>query len=465
MPTARHGVKLVWFNNRIWLIGGRSNNAYLNKVESYDLQTDSWKTETSLAFARNWPVAWVANGKIYAGGGRDDSSYLKSIEVYDPDTKKWSIAGNFPENKVVADAVVLNDQVYVIAGSTASGVYSNKVFAADLNASVEGVYDLYRKDGNASVGTPLVHAEVADGSVTTAKLDSTILKYLKPEITSQPQAQAVYADTNATFSVTAEGKYLTYQWKKDGVDLTGETNATLNITDANATQHDGNYSVLVSNDFGSVESGLVEVKISDALLNGLVGWWKFDENNGTIAHDSSGNGHDGNLFNGPTWSSGKIDGALSFDGVDDRVLIPAPKPSFPFSFSIWIRPNSNNPQGIIDTSPNNHNVLRIHPDGGVFEWWQASPTFQLNVTANQWQLIVIQINHTGTHRVLTYYLNGDFVGSYSSLNNNTVGWTVPVLGDVNNGGAGRYNGLLDDVRIYDRALSAAEVQALYNLGQ
>ena len=40
---------------------------------------------------------------------------------------------------------------------------------------------------------------------------------------------------NATISVSAEGKYLSYQWKKDGADLTGETNATLNITDANAT--------------------------------------------------------------------------------------------------------------------------------------------------------------------------------------------------------------------------------------
>ena len=120
---------------------------------------------------------------------------------------------------------------------TASNVYSNKVFAADLNASVAGVYDLYRKDGNASAGTPLVQAEVADGSVTTAKLDSTILKYLKPEMTSTAISD-VYADTNVSFSISAEGKYLTYQWKKDGVDLTGETNATLNITDANATLHE-----------------------------------------------------------------------------------------------------------------------------------------------------------------------------------------------------------------------------------
>ena len=45
-----------------------------------------------------------------------------------------------------------------------------KSIAADLNASVAGVYDLYRKDGNASAGTPVVQAEVADGSVT-AKQD------------------------------------------------------------------------------------------------------------------------------------------------------------------------------------------------------------------------------------------------------------------------------------------------------
>jgi hypothetical protein len=127
---------------------------------------------------------------------------------------------------------------------------------------MEGVYDLYRKDGDAPVGTPVVQSEYADGSVTTSKLDATILKYLKPEITSQPQAQTVYADTNVSYSVTAEGKYLTYQWKKDGVDLVGETNATLNITDTNATLHDGNYSVVVSNDFGSEESGIVEVLVS-----------------------------------------------------------------------------------------------------------------------------------------------------------------------------------------------------------
>ena len=63
MPTARHGVKLVWFENRIWAIGG--NDGMQIKVESYDPATDSWQLKLHLTTASNWSVAWVANGRIY----------------------------------------------------------------------------------------------------------------------------------------------------------------------------------------------------------------------------------------------------------------------------------------------------------------------------------------------------------------------------------------------------------------
>ena len=281
MPTARRDHKLVWFENRIWALGGWTSTSS-KKVESYDPHTDSWQTEASLTTARQRPAAWVANGTIFVGGGRDGSTYLNSIEVYDSTTKQWSGAGNFPEYKFSAGSVVLDDKVYVIAGGTASGVYSNKVFAADLNASMDGVYDLYRKDGDAPVGTPVVQSEYADGSVTGSKMadgavtaskiasktigkdqiSDSILKYLKPEITTQPQASVIYAGEDGSVAFSAEGKYLTYQWKKDGVDLTSETNATLNIIDANASNHDGNYSVVVSNDFGSVQSGVTEIVVA-----------------------------------------------------------------------------------------------------------------------------------------------------------------------------------------------------------
>ena len=82
------------------------------------------------------------------------------------------------------------------------------------------------------------------------------------------------------------------------------------ISDANASLHDRNYSVVVSNDFGSEESDLTEVMVKDGILNGLVGWWKFDEGSGTVAYDSSGNGHDGN-FN--EWTN--LDSWKSWRGV------------------------------------------------------------------------------------------------------------------------------------------------------
>ncbi len=338
MPTARESMKLVWFEDRIWAIGGNEDGNYLNTVESYLPNSDSWQTEAYLLINRFHQVSWVANGRIYTGGGYNGTSYLDSVEVYDPATKQWSNAGSLPGSKYVTGTVVLNNTVYVIAGSTVSGVYSNKVYAADLNASMAGIYDLYRKDGNASAGTPLVQAEVADGSVTASKIASNaittnelseqILKYLKPEITSQPQAQTVYADTNVSFSVNAEGKYLTYQWKKDGIDLTGETNATLNIIDANATLHDGNYSVVVSNDFGSVQSGEVEVNIWNVNENvqNLALWLdaskvgSFELSNNVIQNwrDLSGNGNDMNITSGNASLTGLLNGksVALYDGDD-----------------------------------------------------------------------------------------------------------------------------------------------------
>src|SRR5262245_52830203 len=53
----------------------------------------------------------------------------------------------------------------------------------------------------------------------------------------------------------------------------------------------------------------------------FVGDWKLDESNGMMASDTSGYGHHGTLLNGPTWSSGRCNGGLTFDGIDDFVQV------------------------------------------------------------------------------------------------------------------------------------------------
>jgi hypothetical protein len=470
MPTARWGAKLVFFENQIWAIGGEGDGPGINVVEAYNTHTNSWSSKSSLKQGRGRAAVWTANNLIFVAGGRySDSNYLNSIEIYDPLVNDWDFFGNLPQNKYGSEAVIVGDDVFIIGGWSAHGTSSNKVYAADLNASAP--IDLYYKTGDASTGTPTVRAEVADGSITTNQLSEQILKYLKPEITQQPTSTTIFADTNHTFSVSAEGKYLTYQWKKNGVNLAGETNATLTITDANATQHDGNYSVVVSNDFGSVESNISEILIKDGLLNGLIAWWKFDETSGTVAYDSSGNGHDANLTNGPTWVTGKIGGALSFDGSDDMVTTGlSGMYNQDFTWSTWIK--TTDTLGAVvgvsaDTWSNGGTSFYIHSGKPKIDVCNIGYKLgSLNINTNQWVHYLLTVEDSGVSSdPVKIFVNGQ-IDVDSQINwfahngqafNLRIGH-VPVHGNY-------YSGTIDDVRIYDRALSSAEVQALYQLGQ
>ena len=480
MSTSRDGMLVLAFNGKIWAIGGWTG-ADSKKVESYDPVTDTWQTEASLANARNWATGWVSHGEILVAGGYGTSS--NGIEKYNPITQAWTSFGLLPVSNIQGDATVLNNWVYLMGGND-NGTHSNKVFAADLNASVDGVYDLYRKDGNASAGTPLVQAEVADGSVTASKmaegavsksaLDVTILKYLKPEITAQPQAQTVYADTNVSYSVTAEGKYLTYQWKKNGSDLTGENNATLTIIDANATLHDGNYTVVVSNDFGSVKSGEILVDVNTTWsTDGLVGWWPLDGN----ASDMSGNGNDGVVYGAILTSdrNGLLNKAYSFNGTNSYIQIPYKSSlnAVPITYSIWCSANVLNslhgsPLTSRYTSPSSGISIYKSPENTWYlmtgisgNEWSSVPT-NVSVELNQWVKLLVSINATEA----IFYVNGNPSQTINNFVANTSGSLRIGAGATETSSPQFFfKGLIDDLRIYDRALSAAEVQALYNLGQ
>jgi N-acetylneuraminic acid mutarotase len=474
MPTPRFGARLALLDSKIWAIGG-NDNSHVRKVEIYDPIQNSWVSGPSLSNQRHAPVTWVLNGKIYVGGGFSSNfGYQDSIEVYDPALKKWIHYGNFPEPKYYADSVILNDTVYVIAGFTGNNIYSNKVFAADLNASVSGVFDLYRKDGNASSGVPV--AQIANGSITTNQLSEQILKYLKPEITQQPTAGTIFADTNHTFSVSAEGKYLTYQWKKNGVNLTGETNATLTITDANSTQHDGNYTVVVSNDFGSMESGEETFIVLNTLMDGLIAWYPLDQN----ASDMSGLNNHGTLKNTPQFvtQGGKsfvtLEAAGDSNDSGDHILLPFSNfsPFTQITISGWLNFINSSHSG-------DHSAAIIsfgdHTAGliGVFAFNTGTNSgfgFAINRTTltlrgvqNTWVHFLI----TGDQETCAGYLNAENVGTGSGLGSYS-GGNAAIGRDWWDNGLStgtRLNGSLDEIRIYNRAMSATEVQALYQFGQ
>jgi formylglycine-generating enzyme required for sulfatase activity len=86
-------------------------------------------------------------------------------------------------------------------------------------------------------------------------LSDSILKYLRPEIVEEPSfTGGIRNGTRVELNPGVEGKYVTYQWYKDGEPIDGATSQLFTIDNFDVGYHDGNYTVVASNDFGSVES-------------------------------------------------------------------------------------------------------------------------------------------------------------------------------------------------------------------
>jgi hypothetical protein len=123
----------------------------------------------------------------------------------------------------------------------------------------------------------------------------------------------------------------------------------------------------------SVLPAQANAAIGDVPGSGLVGHWKFDENTGTSAADSSGNGYNATLANGPTWTTGIAGSAVSFaTSSTNAVTFPAglQSTSFPTSgtLSFWIKGDFSVQTGgsIFDNSSSrNHVFVRTNGSGNL----------------------------------------------------------------------------------------------------
>jgi formylglycine-generating enzyme required for sulfatase activity len=140
---------------------------------------------------------------------------------------------------------------------------------ADLNGTI--ARSRLPADVLADLNRTVTATDIAANTITTSQLNESILKYLRPEITTSPQAPGlVFGGQSVTLASQAEGKYLTYQWNRNGQPIAGATGATLVITDVNGTLHDGNYTLVVSNDFGSVTSSPTSLQVDGTPTNHTV---------------------------------------------------------------------------------------------------------------------------------------------------------------------------------------------------
>jgi len=209
-----------------------------------------------------------------------------------------------------------------------------------------------------------------------------------------------------------------------------------------------------------------------------VAHWKLDDGAGLTALDSSGNGNDGALTGmvGNEWMTGKVDGALEFDGTDDFVDVPDGFADFTggFTVALWAYPTAAKSWArFIDfgNGAGNDNIILMR-DGGTddltFEAFSGGSSGGQVIVAgaialNEWQHFAATIDASGG---VVIYKNGAQVGIGTTAVPNNVTRTSNYIGESNWGGADEfYQGRMDDVRIYDLALSATEIGLLYDMGQ
>ena len=212
---------------------------------------------------------------------------------------------------------------------------------------------------------------------------------------------------------------------------------------------------------------------------GLVGSWGMDEGAGTTAYDASDNGNDGTLTGGPVWTTdsppslgGAGGGSLKFDGVDDYVDAGSDSSlnmdNSSYTLSAWVYPTEISDYNFIAgaTSGNsyryhayslliyNSEYIMVGSNGTNSDTVMSIST----VTSNEWTHIVGVYNGT-TQKI---YINGILDITESTAYNHTFRTSNFRIGRANT--IFFFDGSIDDVRIYNRALSAEEVRYHYNKG-
>ena len=203
--------------------------------------------------------------------------------------------------------------------------------------------------------------------------------------------------------------------------------------------------------------------------SGLISWWRGEGN----ALDSAGTNH-GTASNGVVYVQGKVGQGFGFDGINDFVWIPDATNLRPTSITLEAWAKFNGTQGPVfgrSWGPGIHNSYIIWQLGGningtIGDTNQAADILSTPFApvSGQWYHVAFTFDDTTKQQAL--YLNGAVVASGQSLR--SIGYDshpVVIGGDIDNGSVSfLLNGGVDEAAIYNRALTASEIAAIFNAG-
>jgi len=200
-------------------------------------------------------------------------------------------------------------------------------------------------------------------------------------------------------------------------------------------------------------------------LTNCVGMWLFDDDEGDIATDSSGNENDGVLVANPEWVDGKFGSALEFDGGGSHVNILSSESlsSDSFTLSLWVQPNQFRIQGLADKTPQPNWRLFMNTAAGTVEF-DALPGEIGNIrtpatSLGQWSHIAATYDlDTETAKI---YFNGVFSQQAISVDMNI---DSPVSIHIASNENNRFSGIIDEVGIFNVALDEDDINDIMTGG-
>ena len=325
-----------------------------------------------------------------------------------------------------------------------------------------------------AAGTYAISAKATDndGAITISGSVNIV-------VCASPTNQAVDIGQTATFLVETPGVPVqTYQWKKDGTNISGATGAYYTTPVTIATDNGAEYSVVVTNSYGSTTSNVAKLYVNST----PVGWWKLDETSGTTAADSSGGAHIGTVYNAATWTSGQLDGAVSLNGTSQYVGVPSYSAvkytGGGLTLAGWFYINSTETTGGFliskpwkDGGIEYNYVLRIYADRTLaFTLQRGLPTEKMIVTTSAlstgtWHYIAATVDFGGA---LTLYVDGEKaaqgvheIASWTPTLDQNKDLCLGTIFPYGSGWAGvatySFDGTMDNVRVYTQALSAEAI--------
>jgi hypothetical protein len=206
-----------------------------------------------------------------------------------------------------------------------------------------------------------------------------------------------------------------------------------------------------------------------------VGHWRFDEGNGTSVMDETGSGNDGTMSGGITWLKSGFPGAmftnpgaLRFDGVDGIIDLASfknlPALDAKKSLSVWINfaaypATGSRPVIGFGDSKTGGARLKLGLKGNQIAVWKGDASVVVGAAAavGAWHHVVYTFDGTTNHM----FVDGADKGN-STTSSDSAAMTQAHIGSF---GTEHFAGDVDDLRVYNRALSAAEVMALHGGGE